>query len=129
MIKATFCIIFSMLLSGFVYFLNSKFQGSSHLLCIGRIVSDLVGNPKVRFTHDAAHKICFIALEGTHLLIIIVIFIIIIILIIIIIIIIVIIKLTVLCFQIRISVYTAPTPPTARFTRVIPTRLAIIAPP
>ena len=38
------------------YFLNTKFQASSHLLgCTAWFVSDLVGNPKYQFSHNEAH--------------------------------------------------------------------------
>ena len=40
-----------------LYFLNTKFQGSIAILCgcIARFVSDLVGNPEDRFSHNEAH--------------------------------------------------------------------------
>ena len=39
-----------------VYFLNPKV--SSHFCgCTARFVSDLVGNPKDRFSHDMAHLV------------------------------------------------------------------------
>ena len=37
-----------------LYFLNSKFQASSHLSFTAWFVSDLVGNPEDRFSHDVA---------------------------------------------------------------------------
>ena len=41
-----------------LYFLNPKFQASSHLCgCIARFVSDLVGNPEDKFSHNEAHLI------------------------------------------------------------------------
>ena len=39
-----------------LYFLNPKFQASSHLLWLtAHFVSDLVGNPEDRFSHNKAH--------------------------------------------------------------------------
>ena len=39
-----------------LYFLNSKFQASSHLLWLYSLVCvDLVGNPEDRFFHNKAH--------------------------------------------------------------------------
>ena len=39
-----------------VYILNPKFQASSHLLWLySRFVSDKVGNPEDRFSHNEAH--------------------------------------------------------------------------
>ena len=38
-----------------LYFLNPKFQASSHLHCTAWFVSDLVGNPEDRFSGDTAH--------------------------------------------------------------------------
>ena len=39
-----------------LYFLNQKFQTSSHLLWLySWFVSDLVGNPEDRFSHNVAH--------------------------------------------------------------------------
>ena len=39
-----------------LYFLNSKFQASSHLLWLySLVVSDLVGNPEDRFSQNEAH--------------------------------------------------------------------------
>ena len=43
--------------------LNLKFQASSHLLWLytAWFVSDLFGNPKDRFSHDAAQIMCLCA--------------------------------------------------------------------
>ena len=44
-----------------LYFLNPKFQASNQLEtvhCTSRFVSDFVGNPKDKFSHDAAQIIC-----------------------------------------------------------------------
>ena len=39
----------------FIYFLNSKFQASFHLLWLySPVMLDLVGNPEDRFSHDKA---------------------------------------------------------------------------
>ena len=47
-----------------LYFLNMKFQASSHLLWLYNLVCmDLVGKPEGRFSHVAAHTICF---RGTN---------------------------------------------------------------
>ena len=40
----------------FLFYLNLKFQASSHLLWLySPFVSDLVGNPEDRFSHNEAH--------------------------------------------------------------------------
>ena len=42
----------------FLYFLNTEFQASSHLLSLySQFVSDLVGNPEDRFSHSEAQMI------------------------------------------------------------------------
>ena len=42
-----------------LYYLNQKFQATSHLHWLyGPVVSDLDGNPKDRFCHDAAYILC-----------------------------------------------------------------------
>ena len=38
-----------------LFYLNTKFQVTSHLLALYRFVSDLVGNPEDRFSHNEAH--------------------------------------------------------------------------
>ena len=40
-----------------LYFLNPKFQASIFCGCTARFVSDLVGNPEDRFSHNEAHSI------------------------------------------------------------------------
>ena len=50
--------VFATWIVQFLFFLNPKFQASSNLCrCTGRFVSDLIGNPKDRFSHIAAHII------------------------------------------------------------------------
>ena len=59
------CAVTAQLLSAFVsairivqsiYYLNPKCQASSHLMCVYSLVlSDLVENPKVWFSHYEAH--------------------------------------------------------------------------
>ena len=54
-----------------LFFLNPKFQVSSHLLvCTACFVLDLVGNPEDRFSHDAAYRrlLQLNRLLGVHLL-------------------------------------------------------------
>ena len=47
--------VFATQIVQFLFFSNPKFQVSSHLLWLYRtVVSDLVGNPKDRFSHVAA---------------------------------------------------------------------------
>ena len=48
--------IFAIRMVQSLYYLNPKFQASSHLLwCTARFVWDLVGNPEDRFSHNEAH--------------------------------------------------------------------------
>ena len=60
------CAVTTQLISAFVfatqivqslYYLNLNFQACSHHLtgCTARFVSDLIGNPEDRFSHNAAH--------------------------------------------------------------------------
>ena len=42
----------------YMYFVNMKFQASSQLCgCTACFLLDLIGNPKDRFSHDAAHMV------------------------------------------------------------------------
>ena len=52
--------VFATRIVQFLFFINLKFQESIHLLYrrTGRFVSDLVGNPKDRFSRVAAQLIC-----------------------------------------------------------------------
>ena len=51
--------IFATLIVQSLYFLKPKLEASSHLLWLFRpVLSDLVGNPKDRFSHDATHARC-----------------------------------------------------------------------
>ena len=51
--------VFATRIVQFLFYLNPKFQVSSHLLwlylCTVRFVSDLVGNPEDLFSHNEAH--------------------------------------------------------------------------
>ena len=48
----------------FLYFLNLKFQTSSHLLYLtAGFVTDLVGNPEDRFSQDVAHMMIIIMIK------------------------------------------------------------------
>ena len=52
--------VFARQIVQFLFYLNPKFQASSHLVlcgCTARFMSDLVGNPEDRFSHDEAHFI------------------------------------------------------------------------
>ena len=57
------CMVTAQLISTFVFGTDSKipllpypkFQASSHHSCTARLVSDLVGNPKYRFSCDVTH--------------------------------------------------------------------------
>ena len=48
--------VFATWILQYIFFLNPNFQVSSN--CAARIVSDLVGNSKDRFSHVAAHILC-----------------------------------------------------------------------
>ena len=50
-------IVFATLIVQSLYFLNPKFQASSHLMQLYRLVE----NPERWFSHDAAHLSCAIA--------------------------------------------------------------------
>ena len=54
--EADQCLCFATRIVPFLYFINPKFQASSHLLCdcTAQFVSDLVGNPEDQFSHNEA---------------------------------------------------------------------------
>ena len=54
--EADQCLCFAIRIVQSRYLLNPKFQASSYLCgCTARFVSDLVGNPEDRFSHNEAH--------------------------------------------------------------------------
>ena len=48
--------VFAIRIVHFLFYLNTKFQASSHLLSLCSLICvDLIGNPEDRFSHNEAH--------------------------------------------------------------------------
>ena len=57
--KLIIAFVFATRIVQYLYFLNPKFQAKLAILCdcTARLLSDLVGNPEDRFSHNEAHLI------------------------------------------------------------------------